>query len=363
MLICDRFMIERLTARDRTVAPTRTLGIVDVLSEWLTRTRTAPARSARTRLRGPFGVRFTGDGVLAFHVVLEGTMWIRSTSGMQRLDQGDVVVLPRGGAHDLCDDPSTPVVDFEAVAPAAQSGAVQPELTLGSGQPQRTLLCAWFAFDTATSNPVLDALPDVVHVPGPSGGSGLRATIGLLSDEVTHAGRGAQAVVDALSNVVLVQAIRSAADHDASVCPSCWFDGLDDPVTAAALTLVHERPADPWTVASLAGAVGMSRAAFARRFKHRVGEPPASYLTRWRMTLAAERLRTTRDPLDTIARSVGYESGVALSRALKRVGGRTPTQVRRMPTGGNDGVTGAASSAPRAQRDAQATVGDGRLRD
>jgi AraC-like DNA-binding protein len=306
---------------------------MDVMSEWLTRTRTAPASSARTYLHGPFGLRFATDATLQFHVVLEGAMWLQVGDDARQLGQGDVVVLPRGAHHVLRDAPTTPVVDFATVAPPPGPVSVQPELVVGSGTPRRTMLCGWFRFDPSAPNPVLDALPDVLHVPAPRGGSGLRATVGLLVDEMTEERHGARAVVDALVDVVLVHAIRAAADHDTAVCPQCWFDALADPVTVEALALLHEQPDRPWTVDSLAAEVGLSRATFARRFRDRVGEPPGAYLTRWRMVLASERLRMTSEPLDTIARSVGYESGFALSRAFKRVLGRTPTQVRQLAKG------------------------------
>lgn len=298
------------------------------MGDWLLRTRAAPARTARTRIGGAFGFRFASGGLVQLHMVLEGTIWLRIDGADRQLGQGDVVLLPRGTPHTLLDDPSTAVIAFDRVAPAPQPTSVQPELTLGDGTPRRTLLCAWFPFDSRAPNPVLDAMPDVVHVTAPHGGGGLRATVGLLAEEIDAPRPGAQPIVDALVDVALVQTIRAAADHDETVCHACWFDGLADPVTAQAMALIHQRPQHGWTVGALADEVGLSRAAFARRFRARVGEPPGTYLTRWRMALAVEQLRTTSDPLDTIARSVGYESGFALSRAVKRELGRSPTQLR-----------------------------------
>jgi AraC-like DNA-binding protein/DNA-binding MarR family transcriptional regulator len=111
---------------------------------------------------------------------------------------------------------------------------------------------------------------------------------------------------------------------------SGWLRGLDDPELSEVLHLIHERPAEPWTVASLAGRVHMSRSAFAARFKTVVRKSPLDYLVSWRMQIAAARLRQ-RDgtPLAELAREVGYDTDAAFGKAFKRVFGRTPGQFRR----------------------------------
>jgi AraC-like DNA-binding protein len=95
------------------------------------------------------------------------------------------------------------------------------------------------------------------------------------------------------------------------------------------LAVLHERPAEPWTLAALASEVSVSRATLARRFTELVGQPPLAYLTGWRMDLAARRLKDTGDPIDAIARSVGYRSEYAFSRAFRRHRGQPPGRFRR----------------------------------
>lgn len=115
----------------------------------------------------------------------------------------------------------------------------------------------------------------------------------------------------------------------ASDCGGGWLGALSDPVLSAPLQELHERPEAPWTVASLAGAAGVSRAVFARRFTERMGEPPMAYLRRWRMGLAAELLAGRDVTLAEVAEQVGYTSEFAFSRAFKRVIGEAPGQWRR----------------------------------
>jgi AraC-like DNA-binding protein len=106
--------------------------------------------------------------------------------------------------------------------------------------------------------------------------------------------------------------------------------------------MLHNNPAASWTVASLAAATGVSRAALARRFTDLVGEPPMSYLTGWRLTLAADLLREPEATIGAVARQVGYGSPFALSTAFKRVRGISPQEHR---TGASDLSGTAAQSA------------------
>jgi AraC-like DNA-binding protein len=110
-----------------------------------------------------------------------------------------------------------------------------------------------------------------------------------------------------------------------------WYRGYADPVVGRALHLLHHNPAHGWTVASLASATGVSRAALARRFSERVGEPPMSFLTSWRMALAADLLREPDTTIAAVARQVGYASPYALSSAFKRVQGVSPRQFSPVP--------------------------------
>ena len=92
--------------------------------------------------------------------------------------------------------------------------------------------------------------------------------------------------------------------------------------------MLHARPAQAWTAEELASLVGLSRSAFADRFSALVGQPPMQYLGQWRMQLAAQRLRGSRDPLARIAAEIGYESEAAFSRAFKRQYGKPPATWR-----------------------------------
>src|SRR5262249_14308694 len=131
-----------------------------------------------------------------------------------------------------------------------------------------------------------------------------------------------------------------------------WLRGLRDPALARVLAVLHERPAEPWTVESLAHEVHSSRATLARRFAEVVGEPPLTYLARWRMHLAAQRLKYSTDTVEAIARQVGYTSEYAFNRAFARHRGQPPaaTGGSRAPREAKGRRTGVGQHVTRSER-------------
>jgi transcriptional regulator GlxA family with amidase domain len=120
--------------------------------------------------------------------------------------------------------------------------------------------------------------------------------------------------------------------HHADALPPMqkgWLAGLRDAAVGRALALMHARMAQPWTTEELAAAANLSRSSFAERFAHLVGVPPITYLTDWRMQVAAARLRDTHRPIAQIAADIGYESEATFTRAFKRATGVAPGRYRR----------------------------------
>jgi AraC-like DNA-binding protein len=174
--------------------------------------------------------------------------------------------------------------------------------------------------------------PPVLHLPAETAGadSPVQVTVRLLTAELDGRAAGSRAVVDRLIDALFVQVVRAwlqRDERDANAGAS-WLRALRDPDIAGVLALLHDQPARPWTIGELARGTNMSRATLARRFTDRVGEPPMAYLTRWRMDLAAQRLRDTADAVAVIAKSVGYTSEHAFSRAFTRARGQPPGRYR-----------------------------------
>ena len=274
----------------------------------------------------PWGLSLDAVPGAAFHAVTDGLAWLRIAGGPGiRLMPGDVVLLPTGIAHTLASGPGAGTEPFDHAA-AERALAAGESLRLGTGPGQTRILCASYRQDPAVTVPLLTLLPDVLHIPARQAGTALDATLRLLASEISQPQPGAAAVLDRIVDILLVQLLRAwlATDPARARTPS-WLSALTDPVAGPALAVLHTQPGRDWTIPSLAAAIGVSRATLARRFPAQVGCTPAAYLTRWRMDLAAVRLRDTDDTVGAVARSLGYTSEYAFNRAF--------TRDRRIPPG------------------------------
>lgn len=151
--------------------------------------------------------------------------------------------------------------------------------------------------------------------------------IPLLCDEVVKDEPGQAAVLDRLLDLLLIAVLRAWFARPEAAAPG-WYRAQSDPVVGRALRIMHNNPAHPWTLASLASETSVSRAALARRFHDLVGEPPMTFLTGWRLALAADLLLEPDATIGAVAQQVGYGSPFALSTAFKRVRGLSPQQHR-----------------------------------
>lgn len=264
----------------------------------------------------------------AFHSVTSGTAWLMlEDQPIRRLAPGDVVLLPTGARHRLASDPeqSCRPFDHAAAQEALANGGI---LRVGDEPHGSRILCASYRLDPAVITPLLVLLPALIQPP-PDPGGPLADLVRLLGHEIQRPRPGAATALNRLLDLVLIHILRTWLDvaEPHELRPS-WLAALRDPAIAAALTALHADPAHPWTAETLAGHIAVSRATLARRFTALVGDTPNGYLTRWRMDLAAHRLRATTDPIAPIARSVGYTSEYAFNRAFARVHGLTPGRYR-----------------------------------
>ncbi|MFE9424749.1 cupin domain-containing protein [Kitasatospora sp. NPDC006697] len=305
---------------------------MDILTEALASMRTGMPASARTEGRAPWGLRLGPVPGASFHVVLHGTCWLLDCTGAGHdtaLGPGDVIFLRDGRDHVLTDHPDSPQVGIGECG-SGPAGPIRT-LTLGGEGPGTSLLCGTYLLDPGRRpHPLLGQLPELIHLPArPGAHPELTSTIQLLGGELENPRAGSTGIVPLLIDSLLIYILRAWLDEQPAGTARGWAAALRDPATAAALNAIHAEPAAPWTVAALAAEAGLSRAGFARRFNELVGEPPLSYLTRWRMTTAARLLREGDTPLSTVAGQTGYGSEYALGKAFKREYGLAPGSYRR----------------------------------
>jgi AraC-like DNA-binding protein len=303
---------------------------MDVLSDVLAVMRTGRPRSAHVEWQGSWAQEFAAvPGSAGFHVLLRGScVLLRDGVEPLRLGAGDIVFRPHGGGHTLADSPGTqpvtPACD-PARMPDPPRFAVVSAVEGGEAAGDTTVtLCGAYEVEPELVHPLVTDLPDLIHIPA-GRHPRLASVVDHLAAELTDPGPGSAALIPALLDTLLVHLLRTCLPGDR---PAGWATALTDPVVGAALHAMHREPGRDWTVAGLAAVGGLSRAPFARRFTGLLGRPPMTYLTWWRMTVAAGRLRDTDRTLGAIAAEVGYGSEFAFAAAFKRRFGTPPGRYR-----------------------------------
>jgi AraC-like DNA-binding protein len=315
-------------------------GHTDVVSDVLETMRFTTALFGRFELGAPWALRLPQKANSTFYVLARGSLRLQVDGVKQplRVSAGDVVLVPQGSAHVLDDGSRRALAPRDFIPAEALRGSVLEPTRLGGDGSSTTLITGCFRFSSGVHSPLLSTFPPVIHLAADDARAApwLASTVQLLAAESADPGPGSAIVLGRLADVLLVRAFRMQASDSGS--ETAGLRALADPLVGAALRLIHGRLAEPWTVESLAAAVGQSRSGFAVRFHTLVGEPPLQYLTRWRMAKAAQWLRETNDTLPQIAERVGYVSAVAFNKAFKRYQGIGPGGYRRAQTESRQGA-------------------------
>lgn len=316
---------------------------MDLLSEMLKELRLVSGFFLQAEFFTPWCVNSTPDKadlqrmapdaehVILFHLLTEGSCSIKLQGGSEswQLNAGDVIILPRGEAHLIGSDLHlAPVRAASLMKPAGTDG--MRCISYGGAGTRTRFICGFLSGDPRLCRPLLESLPSIVIVPlcDPEKISWVTETMRFAARESGSTGIGSSVILSRVAELIFAEALRR---YTASLPDSQqgWLAGLRSPHVSRALSLLHARPAYPWTIEELSAQTGLSRAAFADRFQRLLGEPPLRYLTRWRLALAARQLRETQEPLVRIAERVGYDSEASFNRAFKREFGAPPASWRR----------------------------------
>ncbi|HZA78223.1 MAG TPA: AraC family transcriptional regulator [Acidimicrobiales bacterium] len=289
----------------------------------------------RAIMNPPWSIRVRDEAALSLVAMVRGDAWLvpDDPGDTVHLGPGDVAIIRGPDHYTFADDPGTPpqivihpdehctTLDGQDLAQAMDLGV----RTWGNDPNGSTvMLVGAYQMRGEISERLLAALPPRVVLPGDAWESPL---VPLLADEIVKEDPGQEAVLDRLLDLLLIAVLRAWFARPEGEAPA-WYRAYDDPVVGRALRMIHNNPDHPWTVATLAAEIGVSRASLARRFTELVGEPPMTYLTGWRLALAADLLREPDATVGAVARQVGYASPFALSTAFKRVHGISPREHR-----------------------------------
>jgi AraC-like DNA-binding protein len=334
-----------IKARDNSISYRRgKSGRVDALSDVLRTIRLTGAAFFASELRAPWSIVAPSsraiadalmpdaDHVVPYHFVTSGRCAVKLIDGPTiELAAGDVVVFPKGDQHMLGGTSQFGPVSMppEDLAKLLSRGKITPIRGGGDGAVTE-MVCGFFACDSRLSGPILAGLPRMLRVSlsDDPGATWLRSSVHFSVDESAQRRAGAETFLAKLSELLFVETIRRYVKNLPD-SQTGWLAGLRNPHVAKALALLHGRPDHPWTVEELAREVGLSRTVLAERFMHFLGQPPIQYLTKWRLSLAADRLREGSTSIGRVAEHVGYDSEASFNRAFKRQFGLPPAAWRR----------------------------------
>lgn len=307
---------------------------MDAFTGLLAGPRASGAFLLRSILNPPWSLRIQDRAPLTLVAMMRGEAWIvPGTGDATRLGAGDVAIIRGPEPYTVADNPATPpqivihpgqhcaTPDGESLAQAMDLGV----RTWGNDPNGSTMMVTGaYLLDSEVSRRLLRALPTLLVLAAGAWDSPL---IPLLGSEIVKDDPGQEVVLDRLLDLLLIAALRAWFSRPEAEAPA-WYRAHSDPVVGRALRMLHHNPAYPWTVANLAAETGVSRASLARRFTELMGEPPMTFLTGWRLTMAADLLREPDATIGSVARRVGYGSAFALSTAFKRVHGVSPQEHR-----------------------------------
>ena len=307
---------------------------MDALGGLLSGTRAQGAFLLRSMLDPPFSLRIEDEAPLTLVAVLRGQAMVIPDNGEPvAIAAGDVVIIRGPDQYVVADSIDTPpqiVIHPDQSCTTIDGEDLYQAMDLGvrtwgnSPDGQTVMLTGTYTMNTEVSRQLLQALPVMVHLRNEAWDHPLLA---VLDEEVVKDEPGQEVILDRLLDLLLLTALKAWFARPEVDAPG-WYAAQSDPGVGAALSMIYNNPAHPWTVAKLASEVGMSRAALSRRFTGLVGEPPMTFVTNWRLTLAADLLCEPGNTIGSVASQVGYGSPYALSAAFKRVRGISPKNHR-----------------------------------
>lgn len=301
--------------------------VSDVLTDVLNTLQFKGRVFCYSKFTAPWAIRMKARNCAHFHFFEHGQGWVEleEPRSATSIAAGEMVILPHGGAHILRDNRKAKAVDVDCLLERSDDHIIRH----GGGGAETSTVCGAFTFENQIGNPILSLLPKIVRVREDqlSTCDSLRALLRMLADEARFPREGSGSIVGHLTGIIFVQAVRAWIETQPHG-QGGWLGALRDKQISAALNLIHQKPDEPWTISRLASEVGMSRSPFANKFTSLVGEPPLTYLTKWRMSLAAGYLKNDQLRIRDIAARVGYESQASFTNAFKRNFAVSPTEYK-----------------------------------
>ena len=296
----------------------------DVLGDVLETLRFRGSIFFRSELAAPWGMSLEEETFPRFHIAMSGDCFVgASDDNGVRVRQCEVVMLPGGNSHWIADKRGRKLVPSERAGKACELG----NPLFQHGEITNRLICGLVRFEQASSHPILDSLPDILHFQGLTPKAPIWQTVTMIDAEMQRTKGQGNSIIDRLTEVLFIQLLNHHINESKETVG--FLAALGDRRIHRALTLIHAQPELDWSLSSLGERVGMSRATLVRHFQDAVGVAPMKYIMNWRILKAYSLIKYTSTPMEQIADSVGFASARTLGRAFQRHYDCTPSELRR----------------------------------
>lgn len=297
----------------------------DVIGDVLETLRFRGSIFFRSDLAAPWGMSLDEADIPRFHIAMSGSCYVGSDSVAPiNVKHMDIVMLPSGRSHWIADQPGRKLIPSQQAGEACELG----NPLFQNGEITQSLMCGLVNYDQASSHPILDSLPQVLHFPKLTSQDPIWMTVMLIESEMQRTRSKGSSIVDRLTEVLFLQLLNRYVYKNQQL--SGFFAGLRDKRIHSALTLIHQEPEFNWSIAALGERVGMSRATLVRHFQSSIGLAPMAYIINWPMMKAYNLIKHSNDSLDQVAEQVGFASARTLSKAFQRQYSCTPSELRNV---------------------------------
>ena len=300
----------------------------DVIGDVLETLRTRGSIFFRSDMAAPWGMSLDKADMPRFHIAMSGSCYVGSDNvAPVNVQHREIVMLPSGRSHWIADQPGRKLIPSQQAGEACELG----NPLFQQGEITQSLMCGLVHFDQASSHPILDSLPQLLHFPKLTTEDPIWMTVMLIESEMQRTRNKGGTIVDRLTEVLFLQLINRYVHKNQQM--TGFLAALRDKRIHKALTLIHQEPEFNWTIALLGDRIGMSRATLVRHFQSSIGLAPMAYILNWRMMKAYNLIKYSNANLEQVAAQVGFASARTLNKAFQRQYASTPSELRSSSTG------------------------------
>ncbi|TGD99349.1 AraC family transcriptional regulator [Methylobacterium nonmethylotrophicum] len=256
-------------------------------------------------------IRLTGDDVRSCTLAQSEPLTLEA-------EAAHVLVVAEGALRIGSDEEEPAIIGTNDLVLLPRGPGASP--LVSSRGPTVVIVCR-FSFDPYTLRGMISGLPERIHIRHAEAAEWLDGMVHFMMRETVDPQPGAALMISRIIDLLVIRTLRTWVHRGHT---SGWLGGLSDARIARALTVMHDRPARPWSIGELADVAGMSRSSFAERFTELVGRSPLRYQNEWRLGLARDMLARRGARVGEIGLRIGYESEAAFSRAYKALFGHSP---------------------------------------